>query len=84
MLFRSERAMLLDPGNLHLRYDLACTYVELREFDAALDVLGSALQKEVHSNFLDWVKTDPDMDAIRGHPRFKEMLAAAETRLAQP
>jgi len=28
------------------------------------------------------MKTDPDLDAIRDHPRFKAMLAAAEGRLA--
>jgi hypothetical protein len=32
---------------------------------------------------LNWVKTDPDLDPIRDHSRFKTMLAAAEARLAQ-
>jgi len=34
----AERALLLDPDNLNLRYNFACTLVlELHEFDAALD-----------------------------------------------
>jgi hypothetical protein len=27
---------------------------------------------------INWTKTDPDLDAIRDHPRFKAMVAAAE------
>jgi hypothetical protein len=33
---------------------------------------------------VNWAKTDPDLDIIRDHPRFKAMLAAAEARSAQP
>ena len=79
----AERALLLDPDNLHLHYDLACTHVELRQFEAALDLLGAVFEKEVPIEFLNWAKTDPDLDLIRDHPRFKALLAAAEARLAQ-
>jgi adenylate cyclase len=79
----SERAKLLDPENLHLLYDLACAHVALRDFEGALDLLGQALERSVHIEFLNWTKIDPDFDPIRDHPRFKTMLAAAEARLAQ-
>jgi hypothetical protein len=29
-----------------------------------------------------WAKSDPDMDSVRDHPRFKAMMAKAEARLA--
>jgi adenylate cyclase len=79
----AERALLLDPDNLNLRYNLACTLVlELHEFEAALDLLRPAFEK-LRIEMVNWAKTDPDLDLIRDHPRFKAMVAAAETRLAQ-
>jgi adenylate cyclase len=79
----AERALLLDPDNLNLRYNLACTLVvELREFDAALDLLAPAFEK-LRLEAVNSAKTDPDLDLIREHPRFKAMVAAAEARLAQ-
>jgi len=35
-----------------------------------------------HPNELDHAKVDPDHDPLRGDPRFKTMLAAAEARLS--
>jgi len=79
----AERAILLDPDNLNLRYNFACTLItELREYDAALDLLGPRFEN-MPIEVLNWVRTDPDLDAIRDHPRFKAMLAAAEARLAR-
>jgi adenylate cyclase len=79
----AARAMLLDPGNLHLRYNLACTHVQLGEFEAALDLLGPAFEQKVHIEFLNGAKIDPDLDLVRDHPRFKAMLAVAGARLVQ-
>jgi adenylate cyclase len=78
----AERAILLDPDNVNLRYNFACTLiVDLREFDAALDLLGPRFE-QMPIEVLNWVKADPDLDPIRDHPRFKAMLAATEARLA--
>lgn len=67
----TERALLLDPDNLNLRYNCASVFVvDLREFDAALDLLEPAL-KTVGAEAVAWYKTDPDLDLIRDHPRFK-------------
>jgi len=30
---------------------------------------------------VNWSKTDPDLDPVRDHPRFKAMFAAAEARV---
>jgi adenylate cyclase len=79
----AERALLLDPDNANLRYNFACTLItELHDFDAAIDMLELRF-KTMSIEVLNWVKTDPDLDAIRDHPRFKAILAAAEARLAQ-
>jgi adenylate cyclase len=78
----AERALLLDPDNFNLRYNFACSLVtDLHEYDAALDLLAPRFES-MSIEVLNWVKTDPDLDPIRDHPRFKAMLAAAEARLA--
>ena len=79
----AERALLLDPDNINLRYNFACTLItDLHDYDAALDLLGPRFET-MSIEVLNWVRTDPDLDPIRDHPRFKAMLAAAEARLAQ-
>jgi adenylate cyclase len=79
----AERALLLDPDNVNLRYNFACTLIaNLHDVDAALDLLAPAFER-MRIEVVNWVKSDPDLDSIRDHPRFKAMLAAAEERLAQ-
>ena len=77
------RAMLLDPDNVNMKYNFACMLVlDLNDYEAALDLLEPVFAK-LRLEVMHWVKTDPDLDAIRDHPRFKAMLAAAEARLAK-
>jgi adenylate cyclase len=76
-----ERAMLLDPDNINMRYNFACMLVtEMRDFEAALDMLEPRFT-QIPVEALRWTKVDPDLDAIRDHPRFKAMIEAAEKRL---
>jgi adenylate cyclase len=76
-----ERALLLDPDNFNMRYNFACTVItEMGDFDAALDMLEPGFAV-IRGEALRWTKTDPDLDPIRDHPRFKAMVAAAEARL---
>ena len=79
----AKRAMVLDPDNLNMRYNFACGFAALGEFDVALDLLGPVLERDAAETVI-WAKVDPDLDAIRDHPRFKAMLAKADARLAAP
>jgi adenylate cyclase len=77
-----DRALLVDPDNLLMRYNFACTLAnELTDVDGALDILAPALA-DVSFSMLVHARTDPDLDPLRGDPRFAAMLAAAEARLA--
>ncbi len=79
----TRRALLVDPDNLNMRYNIACAFIlDLRDFDAAFDLLEPALAKFGKSR-LAHIKVDPDFDAVRDHPRFKAMMTAAEARLGQ-
>ena len=77
-----KRALLIDPDNMRMRYNFACTLAAwLKEPEAALVMLGPALERD-HGDNLGVAKTDPDLDSLRDDPRFQAMVAAAEARLA--
>jgi adenylate cyclase len=79
----AARATLLDPDNVNMRYNFACMLVlDLHDHDGALDLLDPLFQV-AGIDAVKWSKSDVDLDAIRDHPRFKAMVAAAEARLAQ-
>ena len=79
---RINRALLIDPDNLNMRYNFACTLIlDLNEIDAALDLLGPFFETAA-IGFLNHAKADPDFAVLRDNSRFKAMIAAAEARLA--
>jgi adenylate cyclase len=78
-----ERALLIDPDNLNMRYNFACVLAShLREPDAnaALDLL-EPLFTRISGSLFRTALVDPDFDGIRAEPRFQAMLAAAGKRL---
>jgi adenylate cyclase len=80
---RMNRALLIDPDDWNMRYNFACVLlIHLDEVDAALDVLGPVLENVAASYYLNHIKVDPDFVRLRDNPRFKAMIAAAETRVA--
>ena len=77
-----ERALLVDPDNVTMRYNFGCALANhLNDKDAALEMLGPAFEK-MGAGFINHAKVDPDFDCIRDDPRFKAMVAAAEARVA--
>ncbi len=78
----ARRALLIDPDNRNMRYNLACGLsIQLRDAEGALELLGPWFARASQAN-LNHAKVDGDFDPIRDHPRFQAMLAAAEARLA--
>jgi len=79
-----ERALLIDPDNMTMRYNFVCTLAKyLGDKDAALKMLQLAFEL-AGSGLINHAKVDPDLESIRDDPRFKEMLAAAERRVSTP
>ena len=77
-----ERALLLDPDNLLVRYNAACalTFREA-DLDGALDLLEPYFAGLDSPGNVHHAEIDPDMNALRAKPRFKSMIAAARERL---
>ena len=76
-----NRALLIDPDNMNMRYNFACALTVLKENEAAIDVLGPLLES-AYIDRLNHAKVDADLDPLRQDPRFRAMIAAAEDRLA--
>jgi adenylate cyclase len=78
---RMTRALLIEPENWSMRYNFACTLVAAQDPAAALDMLAPSFAM-FPPGLVNHAKVDPDLDPIRGDPRFQAMIAAAEARFA--
>ena len=76
----AERAILFDPENINLRYNLACSMVGLREFDRAIELLATVFPVTKPQS-VRWFETDTSLDPIRDDPRYKALVAEATERL---
>ena len=76
-----ERALMIDPDNLNMRYNFACVVaLHLRAFDEAMDLLESVVDGITPSLFRN-VLIDPDLDCLRDLPRFQAMVNRTAERL---
>ena len=76
-----ERAMLVDPDNLNMRYNFACilaAYIDDKE--GALKLLARTFAAITGPQAVRAAQTDPDLDPLREDPRFQKMMADAQRR----
>jgi adenylate cyclase len=77
-----RRALLLDPDNLNMRYNIACTLVvDFGANEEAVEALEPFFERINSTVWMRHVDADPDLEPIRADPRFKSMLADAKQRL---
>jgi len=75
-----DRALLIDPDNLNMRYNFACILADaLRDKEAALKMLESTISRSGAYQVM-IADTDTDFDAIRDDPRFQKIIADAKKR----
>ena len=76
-----DRAMLIDPDNSTMRYNLACCLCfNLKDNEGALELLGPYFATAVLGD-VSYAKIDVELDPLRDDPRFIAMIAAADARL---
>jgi adenylate cyclase len=77
-----DRALLLDPDNGPMRYNLACALtVGLKDLDRALDVLEPFFEHVSSTTHIRHLEADSDFNLLREDSRFKRMLSDAKDRL---
>jgi adenylate cyclase len=81
----TQRALLLDPENLMVRYNVACSLTfRNSDLEGALELLDEYFKRIDSPGQIKHVEIDPDMDRIREDPRFVEMISAAKKRIGMP
>ena len=76
-----DQALLLDPDNLNMLYNVGCTFAARRDTDEAIGTLRPFYERVTSTTWIRHTEADPDLEPIREDLRFKEMLAAAKKRL---
>ncbi|MBB4185661.1 adenylate cyclase [Sinorhizobium terangae] len=71
------RVKTIDPEDTHARYNIACVYALLGEQDQAIDLLEQSLPF-VSPELRAWFRNDTDLESIRSHPRYAQLLKMAE------
>ena len=77
-----RRALLMDPDNLTMRWNLVCALSRyLHDKDAAIELLETFVDK-VPPPLVKYLRLDTDLDPLRDDPRFERLAVEAEQRLA--
>jgi adenylate cyclase len=69
----ASRALAIDPDDILAQYNIACFYAQLGDVEQALTVLERMLP-QANRETVEWVKHDSDLDPIRSHPRYQNVL----------
>jgi tetratricopeptide (TPR) repeat protein len=67
------QALVIDPDDSGVLYNVACVYANAGRSEEAL----SCLERAIHNGFghLEWLEHDSDFDSVRSDPRFGAFLA---------
>jgi adenylate cyclase len=77
-----HRALLLDPDNLNMRYNIACTLVvDFGDKEEAVETLKTFFERINSTVWMRHVDADPDLNELRDDRRFIDMLASTKQRL---
>jgi adenylate cyclase len=75
------RAIAIDPEDSMLRYNCACMAAQLGDIKEALDHFEKFVPYAGQEHKA-WIAQDPDMDPLRNHPKFKELIDAIDRKCA--
>jgi TolB-like protein/Tfp pilus assembly protein PilF len=72
----ANRALAMDPEEPVTLYNVACVYSLQGKLEQAIDCLEGALKHGFAHKA--WIEHDADLNAIRAHPRYQELLRAMQ------
>jgi adenylate cyclase len=72
----AERALKIRPDDPMLLYNVGCIFAMLGKGEAALECLAKAAASGLKQKA--WYENDGNLDSIRTHPRFKELLKSLD------
>jgi TolB-like protein/cytochrome c-type biogenesis protein CcmH/NrfG len=67
-----DTALALAPDDANILYNAACCLAQLGERSRAVESLARAVDRGYR--FFEWIKRDPDFDAIREEPGYLELM----------
>ena len=78
----ASRAEMFANDDIAVLYNIGCCYAKLGMADRAIDCLEHQLAASPIYNrwSLSWMKQDSDLDFIRNHPRFLELISRLQAR----
>lgn len=65
----AEQALALNKDDPATLYNTACFYAQAGEIEKSLDCLSISITS------VSWIENDPELDPVREHPRYKEIIA---------
>jgi adenylate cyclase len=72
----AERALTLEPEEPMVLYNVGCVFSMAGRTDRALECVEKAVASS--PGYVDWLRQDSNLDAIRDHPRFKAIVEPEE------
>jgi len=72
----ARRALALDPEEPMLLYNIGCIYALAGMTDEALECLDRSVRRGLTQ--LGWFANDANLDSLRDHPRFRQLMARLE------
>jgi len=70
----AEQAVAIDPEDAGVRYNVACLYSLEGKVEEAITSLEEAFRHGFGN--VEWIAHDPDLEGLRGDPRFQALLTA--------
>ena len=72
----ADRALVLDPEDAMLLYNIGCIRAMAGAGDGALDCLERSVRAGMRNR--GWLEHDSNLDAVRSHPRFEALMRRLE------